>query len=165
MVAIVPYDTGWPALYAQEAARIACALGQRVLQIEHVGSTSVPELPAKAVIDILLAVADSADESAYVPALAAAGYTVRIREPEWYQHRLLNGPDTAVNLHVFSAGCEEIGRMLLFRDWLRGHAEDRELYARTKIELAARAWESVQAYADAKTAVVAEIIGRASAQR
>jgi GrpB-like predicted nucleotidyltransferase (UPF0157 family) len=112
-------------------------------------------------VDVLLVVADSADEQAYLPALAAAGYVLRIREPTWYEHRLFKGPDTDVNLHVFSAGCPEIERHLLFRDWLRANADDRDLYARTKRELARRNWQYTQEYADAKTAVIAEIIARA----
>lgn len=112
---------------------------------------------------MLLAVADSADEAAYVPALEAAGYLLRIREPEWYEHRLFHGPDTVVNVHVFSAGCEEVERMLRFRDRLRADAADRALYERTKRELATRPWPRVQDYADAKSEVVAAILARAAA--
>lgn len=162
-VTLVDYDPGWPALYEREAARIRAALGERVRQLEHAGSTSVPGLAAKPVIDIVLAVADSADEPAYVPALEAAGYRLRIREPEWYAHRMFKGPDTDVNLHVFSAGCDEIDRMLAFRDHLRRDAADRARYERAKRELAAREWQYTQHYADAKTVVVAEIMARALA--
>jgi GrpB-like predicted nucleotidyltransferase (UPF0157 family) len=154
------YDPRWPELFAREAERIRLVLGGRVMRLEHAGSTSVPDLVAKPVIDIVLAVADSADEAAYVPALEAAGYVVRIREPEWFEHRMLKGPDTDINLHVFSAGCPEIERMLQFRDRLRTDATDRELYARTKRELAQREWGCVQDYADAKSAVVTEIMSR-----
>ena len=108
-------------------------------------------------------VADSADEPAYVPALEQAGYVLHIREPEWHQHRMFKGPDTDINLHVFSADCPEIARMLLFRDWLRTNAVDRDLYERTKPELLQREWKYVQNYADAKSAVVEEIITRALA--
>ena len=135
-----------------------------MIRIEHVGSTSVPGLPAKPLIDIVLEVADSADEAAYVPAMESAGYVLRIREPDWYEHRLLKGPDTDVNVHVFTAGCEEVDRMLLFRDWLRANAADRELYAERKRELAGRDWKYMQQYADAKTAVVQEIMARASGE-
>ena len=121
----------------------------------------MPGLAAKPRIDLLLIVADTADEAAYVPALAAAGYVLHIREPDWYEHRLFKGPDTDINLHVFSAGCEEIDRMLLFRDWLRAHPDDRQLYERTKRELARRDWTHLQNYADAKTGVVAAIMRRA----
>ena len=158
---IVDSDPQWPRLFAREAERIQAALGDRVLLLEHVGSTSVPGLAAKPRIDVLLVVANSADEPAYVPALEAAGYVLRIREPAWYEHRLFEGPDTDINLHVFSPGCPEIDRMLLFRDWLRSHAADRRLYERTKRELARQDWKYTQNYADAKTAVVEEILARA----
>ena len=156
-------DPAWPALYEREAARVRSVLGARVLLLEHVGSTSVPGLPAKPIIDMLLVVADSADEAAYVPSMAAAGYAVRIREPDWHEHRLFRSPDTDVNLHTFSAGSSEIKRMLAFRDWLRTHDDERELYLATKRELAARHWTYVQDYADAKGEVVEGIIARALA--
>lgn len=129
-----------------------------MLLLQHAGSTSVPGLPAKPVIDIVLVVANSADEPAYLPALEAAGYTLRIREPEWHEHRMLNGPDTAVNLHVFSEGCTEVERMIRFRDRLRTNETDRALYAATKLSLAGQDWNSVQDYADAKTSVIAKIL-------
>jgi GrpB-like predicted nucleotidyltransferase (UPF0157 family) len=160
-IQIVDYDPQWPRLFNREAARVRAALGGRVLLLEHVGSTSVPGLAAKPIIDILLIVPDSSDEPAYAPLLEAAGYALRIREPKWHQHRMFKGPDTAVNLHVFSHDCSEIERMLLFRDWLRTHPEDRELYERTKRELATKDWKYGQNYADAKTEVVEAIIRRA----
>src|SRR5262249_27365734 len=151
-------DPEWPRLYEREAKRIRAALGDNVVLLEHVGSTSVPGLAAKPLIDILLVVLDSSHEASYVPPLEAAGYVLRIREPEWYEHRVFKGPDTNVNLHVFSPGCVEITRMLGFRDWLRTHDDDRQLYERTKRELARQDWKYVQNYADAKTAVVEEIV-------
>ena len=160
-VTLVDYDPAWPSLFEREARRIRAALGERVVRLEHTGSTSVPGLAAKPVIDITLIVPDSSNEAAYAPALEAAGYVLKIREPDWHEHRLFKGPDTNVNLHVFSAGSVELDRMVGFRDWLRSHPDDRELYERTKRELAARTWRHVQHYADAKTAVVEEIIERA----
>jgi GrpB-like predicted nucleotidyltransferase (UPF0157 family) len=136
-------------------------LGDRVVRLEHAGSTAVPGLPAKPIVDMVLEVPDSADERAYVPDMEAAGYVLRIREPEWFEHRVFKGPETNINLHVFSAGCSEVDRMLLFRDWLRANAFDRELYASAKRELAARDWKYVQQYADAKTTVVQQIMARA----
>ena len=162
-IQIDDYDPLWPELFAREAAKVGAALGSTALQVEHVGSTSVPGLAAKPIVDMLVVVADSADEGSYVPALEAAGYTLRIREPEWYQHRMLKGAveGRTVHLHVFSAGCEEISRMVRFRDWLRADDADRNLYDRTKRELAQREWKHMQNYADAKTRVVEEIIARA----
>ena len=160
-VLLAEYDDTWPSLYAREAERIRAALGDRVVLLEHVGSTSVPGLAAKPKIDILLVVPDSSDEAAYVPALEAAGYTLHVREPDWYEHRNFHGPDTVLVLHVFSTGCPEIARMLLFRDWLRTHPDDRLLYERTKRDLARQTWKYTQNYADAKSAVVEEILTRA----
>jgi GrpB-like predicted nucleotidyltransferase (UPF0157 family) len=160
-ITLADYDPGWPALFEREASRIRAVLGDRAVLLQHAGSTSVPGLAAKPVIDIVLAVPDSSDEGAYVPALEAAGYVLRIREPDWHEHRLFKGPDTNINLHVFSHDCPEIDRMLAFRDHLRTNDADRELYLRTKRELAARDWEYVQDYADAKTEVVEQIVARA----
>jgi GrpB-like predicted nucleotidyltransferase (UPF0157 family) len=114
---------------------------------------------------MLLAVADSADEPAYVPSLEAGGYAVRIREPDWHEHRLFKGPDTDINLHTFSAGSSEITRMLAFRDRLRTLDDERERYLAMKRELAARHWVYIQDYADAKGEVIEGIIERALADR
>lgn len=160
-ILIAEYNPMWSQLFACKARRIQEVLGEQVLLPEHVGSTLMPGLAAKPRIDMLLAVVDSADEPAYVPAMEAAGYVLKIREPDWYQHRMFNGPDRDINLHVFSAGCPEIDRMILFRNWLRSHVADRQLYERTKRGLVSRIWEYMQNYADAKTAVVQDIFARA----
>ena len=162
-IKLVEYDPTWPAQYEAVAARIRAAIGDTAVVLEHAGSTSVPGLAAKNQIDVVLGVPDSTDEAAYVPALEAAGFEFAIREPEWFEHRLFRGRDPKVNLHTFSADCEEIERMLAFRDWLRTHPEDRELYEREKRRLAEQTWNTVQDYADAKTEVVREIVGRALA--
>jgi GrpB-like predicted nucleotidyltransferase (UPF0157 family) len=164
-IVIEQYDPEWARRFDREAQRIRAALGDRALRIEHTGSTSVTGLAAKPIIDIVLVVADTTDERAYVPALEAAGYALRIREPDWYEHRMFRERETNVNLHVFSQGCEEIEKMLVFRDWLRENAADRELYERTKRELAQQKWEYGQNYADAKSAVVADILARAGWQQ
>lgn len=160
-ITLADYDPRWPRLFAREAARVEVALGARALRIEHIGSTSVPGLAAKPIIDMLLVVVDSGDELAYVPDLEAAAYVLRIREPHWNEHRMFKGPDTNVNLHVLSAGCAEIDRLVGFRDRLRRDDEERALYERAKRELADRNWKYLQNYADAKSAVIEEIIGRA----
>jgi GrpB-like predicted nucleotidyltransferase (UPF0157 family) len=123
----------------------------------------VPGLCAKPIIDMLLVVEDSADEPSYVLALEAAGYTLRIREPEWFEHRLFKGHDIDINLQLFSVGTSEIDRMLCFRDWLRTNETDQDKYAQVKRDLAKNKWRHVQHYADAKTLIVQEIIERANA--
>jgi GrpB-like predicted nucleotidyltransferase (UPF0157 family) len=162
-ITLAEYNPSWPALFAREAARIRAVLGDAAVRVEHVGSSSVPGLAAKPVIDILLAVPDSAGEQAYAPALEAAGYVLRIREPDWFEHRLFTGPDTAINLHVFTVGAAEIDRMLLFRDRLRANDADRDAYLQVKRDLARRTWRHVQHYADSKTAIVQQIMARGGA--
>jgi GrpB-like predicted nucleotidyltransferase (UPF0157 family) len=165
LIEIADYDPAWPGLYEREEVRLRAALGDRIVRVEHAGSTSVPGLPAKPIIDVVLEVADAADEDAYMHDLEAAGYVLRFRETDRWEHRLFRGPDTHVNLHVFTAGCEETNRMLLFRDHLRRDEADRVRYARAKRELATRNWSYRQQYADAKTAIVTEIMSRAEAAK
>lgn len=167
-VILEEYDSRWPDRYAAEAAAIRAVLGATVLQLEHTGSTSVPGLAAKPIIDMLLIVADTTDEAAYLPTLEGLGYTLRVREPDWYEHRCLvrrveDGAPHSVNLHVFSPvlGAPEIERVLAFRDRLRTHDDERAAYERTKRELAHRRWKYVQHYANAKSEVIEEILARA----
>jgi GrpB-like predicted nucleotidyltransferase (UPF0157 family) len=165
-IVLSEYDPAWPSLFEEQAIRIRTAIGDTAVRIEHKGSTAVPGLAAKPIIDVGLAVPDSSDEASYVPALERAGYELCIREPDWHEHRVFHtrielGHDRNVNLHVYTVGCVEYERDMVFRDRLRGHAEDRDLYERTKRELATRDWKYVQNYADAKTAVVEEILARA----
>jgi GrpB-like predicted nucleotidyltransferase (UPF0157 family) len=121
-------------------------------------------LAAKPIIDILLVVADSAREHTYVPALEAMGYRLRIREPDWHQHRMFKGADTDINLHVFSSGCPEVDRVLRFRNRLRTDDHDRELYQCAKLALARQNWQHIQNYADAKSGVIEDILARATSR-
>ena len=141
-VRVVEPDPSWPQQAEAVMDRIRAALGPEVVGLEHVGSTSVPGLPAKPVLDLDLRVADPDDESAYVPALEGIGFRLVVREPWWYRHRLLRGRAPAVNLHVFDPDSPESARQRLFRDHLRTHPEDRERYAAAKQDAAA---ESVAA--------------------
>ncbi|WP_256855780.1 GrpB family protein [Ornithinimicrobium cryptoxanthini] len=161
---LVEYDAAWPKRYRAQAWLVREALGDAIMLLEHVGSTSVPGLVAKPVVDIVLAVDDSAAEPGYVPPLESQGFALRVREPNWHEHRMLKGGVDDVNLHVFSARCPEIERMLAFRDRLRSDSADRGLYATAKAELAAQRWDHLQDYADAKSAIVEEIVSRARAE-
>ncbi|MGD8848749.1 MAG: GrpB family protein [Anaerolineales bacterium] len=156
-----PYNPRWRSDFVKLSERVCQALGDKVLLLEHVGSTSVEGLSAKPIIDMLLVVLDSTDEGAYVPALEKQGFVLRIREPDWFEHRLLKGTDIRANLHVFSNDCEQVERMLTFRDRLRSNEADRKLYEMRKKELAARTWRYTQHYADAKSEVIREILTRA----
>ena len=162
-IEIVEYDPDSRRLYDRASARLRSALGASVISLEHVGSTAVPGLAAKPVIDVHLVVADSAREERYAPQLERAGYVLTIREPQWYEHRMFTGREPSVNLHVFSAGCPEVERVRLFRDWLRESGADVALYAETKRLLAKGEFGRVQEYADAKQSVIAQIMARAYA--
>ena len=164
-ITVVDYDPVWAERFAREASKIHAALDGRERLLQHVGSTAVPGLAAKPVVDILVVVDDPADEASYVPALVAAGYELRIREPAWHEHRMLRTPAKDVHLHVLPAGCPEIERYLLLRDRLRSDASERELYAATKRRLAAQEWPTVQHYAEAKSEVVEAILNRAREAR
>jgi GrpB-like predicted nucleotidyltransferase (UPF0157 family) len=161
-VVVVDYDPAWPERYRRQEAKIRAALGRAALSVEHVGSTSVPGLAAKPIVDILLVVEDSGQEASYLPALEEAGYVLRVREPDLDEHRMFRTPEKDVHVHVYSAGSPEIGRYLLLREQMRKDEGDRELYARTKRELASKEWPSVDHYADAKTEVIEGILARAA---
>ncbi|WP_250029654.1 GrpB family protein [Paractinoplanes maris] len=160
-IVIEDYDPGWVERYADARAAIVAALGERVVGLEHVGSTSVPGLAAKPVIDIDLLLADSAEESVYVPPLAPLGYRLLLREPWWYGHRMLIGGDDDIHLHVWPRDAPEPIRHRLLRDWLRTHPEDRDLYADTKRRLAR---EQSSDYTMAKSDVIDQIFARIFAQ-
>jgi GrpB-like predicted nucleotidyltransferase (UPF0157 family) len=136
-IEVVEYDDRWPADFERVASRIRGALGDRALEIHHVGSTSVPGLPAKPVIDVDLVVADPADEPAYLPDLAAAGFVHTVREPWWHEHRLVKYDDPVSHVHVFGPDCPEVVRHLMFQTWLGDHPYDLAAYAEAKRAAAA----------------------------
>lgn len=160
-IVIVDYDPRWPEQFQKHAAILSRVLGSKAVAIEHVGSTSVPELAAKPIIDIDILVEDSSDEATYLLALVQAGYVLRVREPDWHQHRMFRTPELDVHVHVFSNGCVEFTRNLAFRDRLRACREDRLLYESVKRKLAKEDWPDMNAYARAKTEVVEQITARA----
>ena len=175
-IGMVEYNSRWPAHAQEIAARLFAALGPRALRIEHVGSTAVPGLPAKPIIDLDLTVADSADEPVWLPQLEAAGFVLTVREPWWHEHRMLRGgrrPDDgiaptdggpAANIHVFGPDSPELVRHIVFRNWLRYDAEDRDRYAVAKREAAAISTgqnEQVMDYNARKQDVIRDIYARA----
>ena len=156
-VTLVEWDPAWPVRFERESARIREALGDVARRVEHIGSTAVPGLAAKPVVDILLTVADADAEAGFVPALEAAGYVLRVREP---RHRMLRTPDLGVHVHVYADDDVECDRYLRFRERLRSSPEDRAAYERLKRELAAHDWTDRNDYADAKGPLVEAIIAR-----
>ena len=160
VVVIHDYDDQWPATYQVHAGIIAEALGDSALRLEHIGSTSVPGLAAKPIIDILLVVPNSAEESAYLPQLLAAGYELRVREPSFDEHRMVRAPERDVHVHIFSPSSKEIARYLAFRNRLRECSSDRLNYEQAKRILAKREWDDTNQYAEAKSTIVEGIISR-----
>ena len=156
------YDPTWPARYAEVAARLRSALGEKALAVEHIGSTSVPGLAAKPVIDVLLVVADVEGEASYAPALVDAGFVLRVRETG---HRMYRTPGRDVHVHLYGPDDQAITDHLDLRNWLRVDASDRALYADVKRELVRRPWSDMDHYADAKTEVVQQVLSHARARR
>jgi GrpB-like predicted nucleotidyltransferase (UPF0157 family) len=159
-IVIEDYDPAWPDRFAAINSLLTAILGDLIISIEHVGSTSVPGLAAKPVIDIDIALEDTTDESRYVPALEGIGYRLVLREPWWHGHRMLVGPAEDVNLHVWPKGAPEPVRHRLFRDWLRSHPQDRDLYAATKRRLARDIADQTSDYSLAKNDIIDQILAR-----
>ena len=156
------YDAAWPVRFAEIEARIRSALGEVALEIEHIGSTSVPHLAAKPIIDVLVVVADVENEASYVTAMEDAGFVLRVREE---RHRMFRTPARDVHIHVYTSGEQAITDYVDLRDWLRVDEADRDLYAEVKRDLARRRWTDMNHYAEAKTDVIAQVLGRARAWR
>ena len=159
---IADYDSAWPSRFAELKGRIRSALGDAALGVEHIGSTSVPRLAAKPIIDVLVVVADLDDEPSYVPALEGAGFVLRVREAG---HRMFRTPDRDVHIHVYSSGDQAIRDYLDLRDWLRVDESDRTRYADVKRNLAQRPWSDMNHYAEAKSDVIQQVLGRARTWR
>jgi GrpB-like predicted nucleotidyltransferase (UPF0157 family) len=161
VIEIVPYRSDWPSQFRCHAERIKNALGGTALRIEHIGSTSVEGLAAKPIIDILVVVSDPAKEALYLPEMLSAGYELRVREPEFEEHRMFRTPERDIHVHFYPVEFGEIERYLLFRNFLRTNPEARDNYAALKHKLSNKGWADMNEYADAKTALIEDIIRQA----
>ena len=161
-VILVDYNDRWRQRFEELAARVRRALGVMALSLEHIGSTSVPGLTAKPIVDMLLTVASITNEAGYVPPLKSVCFELRVREPD---HRMLRTRARDVHLHVYEPDRVEVRDYLDLRDWLRIDATDRELYATTKRRLAQQTWRDMNDYADAKSEVIGDVLGRARVWR
>ena len=159
---IVPYDPIWPDQFQGHRDAISTALGQLAVRVEHIGSTSVPGLGAKPIIDVLLTVDDITAEEDYLPPLLAAGYQLRVREPG---HRMVRTPSRDTHVHILQDNASEAHDYLVLRDWLRHHEADRVLYEKVKRSLVDQEWADMNAYAEAKTDVIQAIKVRAAADQ
>ncbi|SNR85430.1 GrpB family protein [Blastococcus mobilis] len=161
-VVVSNYEPAWPARFAAVKARIHAALGETALAVEHIGSTAVPGLAAKPIIDVLVVVSDVEDESSYASALEGAGFALRVREPG---HRMLRTPGKDVHVHVHEPDAQAVTDYVDLRDWLRVDPADRSRYAAVKRDLAQRPWPDMNHYADAKSEVIQQMLGRARVWR
>jgi GrpB-like predicted nucleotidyltransferase (UPF0157 family) len=159
-VEVVAPDPAWRDAFATLTRLVRAALGDRVVSIDHVGSTSIPQMWAKPLIDIDLIVADSSAEASYAPDLEAGGFTLIIREPDWHEHRMFSFNEPRCNLHVFSPDAVEPKRHMMFRDWLSTHADDHAAYRDIKRSLAERSPQTVWQYNNDKSALIYEIYER-----
>lgn len=154
-IVLVEHDPRWSQWFRVEQAKVRHALGAAARRIEHIGSTAVPDLVAKPIVDLLVTVPDVEDESGYLPALERAGYRLRVREPG---HRMLRTPELDVHVHIWAEDDPAVDEYLIFRDRLRSRAAGREVYAATKRRLAQQDWPTVNHYAVAKTDVIRQIL-------
>jgi GrpB-like predicted nucleotidyltransferase (UPF0157 family) len=157
-ITFVDYDPDWALRFGSLRDRIRAAVGPVAIDVEHIGSTAVPGLAAKPIIDILLTVRDVDDEATYVPPMVRAGFVLRVREPG---HRMFRTPERGVHVHVYEPRHQAVRDYLDLRDWLRLDGRDRTRYAEAKRALAARSWSDMNYYADAKSEVITLVLGRA----
>ncbi len=155
-IVIVDYDPSWPVRYQAERDRVQRALGPAALRIEHIGSTAVPGLAAKAIIDLVVTVADPED-AIIVSALESVGYQLRVREPG---HRMFRTAERDVHVHVWADLDPEVTRCLRFRNRLRASPQDRRAYEQLKRALATRDWPDMNHYADAKGSLIETILSK-----
>jgi GrpB-like predicted nucleotidyltransferase (UPF0157 family) len=160
-VRLATYSESWPTKFEQVHKQIQLALGTCAKRIEHIGSTAVPGLAAKPVIDILLEL-DNITNPTVHEALAGGGFAPVVEEPG---HRMFRSPDRDVHVHAWPTGDPEVQRHLLFRDWLRSNEADRRLYEMEKRRLAALEWPTQNDYAQAKSPIINEILARARESR
>jgi GrpB-like predicted nucleotidyltransferase (UPF0157 family) len=158
---LVDYDGRWPGIFRDHQDRIRSALAGVVSAVEHIGSTSVPGLAAKPIIDVVVTVPDITAEEDYLDPLIVAGYELRVREPG---HRMVRTPARDAHVHILQRGNPDVDEYRLLRDHLRADADDRALYERTKRALLAEDRDDMNAYAEAKTEVILAIKGRAQTQ-
>ena len=160
-IEIAPYDPGWPERFREQAGRLRLALGSVALGIDHVGSTAVPGLPAKPVIDIDVSVRALEPPDSYEVSLTQLGFVLGAVDAEQRFYREPEGEPRRTHIHVCEAGGDYERRHLLFRDYLRTHPEVAAEYAAMKRELAEKYRRDRDAYTDAKGPFIREVERRA----
>lgn len=160
-IEVVAYRDEWAAAFAEWRERLLGVLGETAVRVDHVGSTAVPGLAAKPVIDIQMSVPDVEEEASYSPAIEGLGVALRSRDAGHRYFRPAGDAPRTVQLHVIDAGSAWEREHLLFRDFLRADADTREWYARLKLELAGRYRDDRLAYNEAKTGFILDALEEA----
>jgi len=165
-VQLSPYDDSWPAEFAKEVELLRGVFGDDI-EIEHVGSTAIPGLIAKPLIDIQVGINNLADAKNFIPQLVKLGYHYMPERDKPDEVFLPKGPEELRThyLHVVEIGSVRWKNTLLFRDYLRTHSDERDEYARLKRELAQQYGEYRPAYTEAKTVFVASVIEKANSDQ
>jgi GrpB-like predicted nucleotidyltransferase (UPF0157 family) len=157
-VQLVPYDPQWPIEFDKERLEIEKAIGADILSVDHIGSTSIPGLCAKPIIDILIGLKDFGDGFRCVSALEKLGYTFRGEHGIPGRHYFRKGSPRTHHLHMYTRGTPDWQHHILFRDYLRAHAAQRDSYAELKTALAKQYPENREKYLDGKAAFIQNII-------
>jgi len=160
-VEVVPYDPAWAEVFARWRQRLSVALGPVAVRIEHMGSTAVPGLAAKPVVDIMVCVPDVEDEAAFLSAIEGLGVPLRSRETAHRYFRPAPPHPREVQIHVWEAGSAEERVNLLFRDYLRADPVARDAYSATKTEAARRYRDDRSAYNEAKSGHILDALAAA----
>lgn len=166
MIVLAPYDPSWPSQFAAARAEMLAACKGLMLDVHHVGSTSIAGTIAKPIIDMMPVLARHEDGLACIAPMAALGYVYRGERGIAGRHLFVRGDPRSHNVHAFARDHPEVERHLLFRDYLRAHPDERAAYERLKRDLALKFAHDRQAYAEAKTPFCDRIVrlARASAQ-
>jgi len=163
-VIIVDYDPRWPILYEDEKDRIRGIIGHKVLAIEHIGSTAVPGLGAKPIVDIMACVRGSSDADECVPILRNIGYddvTPQEGNPDWYYCLGKGTHNMGYHLHLMRYMSDFSRKHILFREYLRAHPDAAQQYLELKRGMAARYGSDRVAYTESKTSFVESVVARA----
>lgn len=162
-VKLVPYDPLWPQQYEAERCLLLEAIVEKILSIDHIGSTSVPGLGAKAIIDIIVGVEDKKNADEILEAIKPLGYihTSRGEDPNWFCCTCRIAGEVRFHLHLVKFDSDFHLKHIIFRDWLRVHQEDARRYYELKLDLAERYGHDMVIYANAKTDFIRSIVEKA----
>jgi GrpB-like predicted nucleotidyltransferase (UPF0157 family) len=164
VVRLAPYNAGWVQVYEAERARIEAAIGTHILEVQHVGSTSIPGIAAKPIVDIAVGVASFEGARVCIAPMEALGYTYRGENGIPGRHYFTRGDPTLYHVHMHEITSRAWGNLVLFRDYLLEHPEEAQAYWALKERLAGQHCHDRRAYTDGKAAFIERILDQARAE-